>query len=82
MDDDTSFVVGIIIIICIIAVIGYSIYSYFTSINPQAPSIWKFKSNTSAFTWVCMGLDRTMQWLMMDFLALESPYSECILGQY
>jgi hypothetical protein len=47
MDDDTAFVVGIIIIICIIAVIGYSIYSYFTSINPQAPSIWKFKSNTA-----------------------------------
>ena len=45
MDDDTSFVVGIIIIICICAVIGYGVYNYFTSVNPQIPEIFGFKNN-------------------------------------
>jgi hypothetical protein len=49
MDDDTSFVVGIIIIICIVVVIGYSIYSYFASIDPRKSELFKFK-NSAPFT--------------------------------
>jgi glycerol-3-phosphate responsive antiterminator len=81
MDDDTSAVVIVAGLLLIAVVGGHLAYQYVTTTSRE-PAIYRFKSNSVVFTATNMGLNLQLRRFMMDCLALESPYSECIWVQY
>ena len=81
MDDDTSAVVVVAGLILVAVIGGYLTYQYVTTTSRE-PAIYRFKSNSGVFTATNMELNLQLRRFMMDCLALESPYSECIRVRY